>query len=327
MGIGLSNVSLFASQEGQMEETDWTPGRAFRFCEQLVSGRQRGLSYHLIKRFSALQFSAIRPGILPEALRSHYNSISAFSLIAEDFARAPQYLENLRPVFLENWESQLLQCTWRKPNNPVFTALKETIEQFNLPVSLFQDLITARKLDLMNQRFSDFDELIQYTYFSSRPFGRLGLRLLGKQDPELERLSDLLCTGIQLTCFWNTIGADMTLNRVYIPADLMNTHGCSEQDLAAGRTAPGLGSLMKEVVSRTREYLIQGRALCSRLDRPIQFELNRIILSGERILELIEKRRVDEPQTDPYLNWTDHLILTIRAFKSSRSRNTPGGNA
>lgn len=319
MGIGLSNASFFKPQEGPTEETDWTPGQAFRFCARVVSSRQKGLFYH------SKRFPAILPGILPKTLRPHYNSIRAFSLFADDFAHDPQYLENLRPAFLENWESQLLQCTWRKPTNPVFVALRETIEQFDLPVPLFQDLLMARKLDVVNQRFSNFDELLRYTHVSSRPFGRLGLLLLGKKDPELARLSDLLCTGIQLVCFWKNIGADMTRNRVYIPVGLMDKHGCSEQDLAAGRASPGLGPLMKEVVSRTREFLFQGHPLCVRLDFPMRFELNRIILSGERILEILENRRGDQPPTDPDLDWTDHLILALRALKGPRSRNTPGG--
>ncbi|HEY5648235.1 MAG TPA: squalene/phytoene synthase family protein [Nitrospiria bacterium] len=305
-----------------MEEKEWTPGQAFRFCRQMVSARQRGL-------FNDSFFFPVfpRPGLLPGALRPHYDSIRAFSIVAEDFTDDPQYLENLRPVFLENWESQLLQCTWRKPNNPVFVALKETIEAFNLPVSLFQDILTARKLDLVNRRFSSFDDLLVYTRFSSRPFGRLGLLLLGKDDPELERLSDLLSTGIQLACFWKNIGEDLRAGRVTLPADLMKQFHCSEKDFGEKGTITGFGPLVQELVLRTREFFIQARPLPHRLAGRLRFEVSRVILSGERILDRIDSRREDRLHKRLNLGRADDLLISLRALTGPRPRQSPEGGA
>jgi len=125
-----------------LTERPWSLEEAFQYCERLASTHYE--NFPVGSRF------------IPRKLRPYVHSIYAFARIADDFADEPQYLDNLRLAFLENWEGQLLQCMWRKPQHPVFIALQETIRKFDLPVGLFQDLLTAFKMDVTTKRHDRF---------------------------------------------------------------------------------------------------------------------------------------------------------------------------
>lgn len=291
----------------QLDERSWTLEEAFDYCDRLASSHYE--NFPVGSRF------------IPKKLRPFIHSVYAFARIADDFADEPQYVDNLRLAFLENWENQLLQCLWRKPQHPVFVALKETIERFDLPVALFQDLLMAFKMDVTTKRRRRFEDLLTYCRYSANPVGRLVLLLFGYRDPELHTLSDAICTALQLANFWQDVALDEK-DRVYLPLDDMAEFGYREEDLKARRCNEAFRNLMRHEIARTRELFHLGRPLCDRVGRDLRFELHLVWNGGMTILDRIERADYNVFTRRPTIGLKDKIAVVTKA---AIARYTPHG--
>src|SRR6185503_12948035 len=129
---------------------------------------------------------------------------------ADDFADEPQY-NKIRLRKLNEWHAALTHCEYRNLNNPVFMALANTRNEIDIPIKLFEDLLLAFKMDVVKHEYDHFADLLYYCQHSANPIGRIVLYLFGYQpekDAELFLLSDDICTGLQLTNFWQDVSID-----------------------------------------------------------------------------------------------------------------------
>ena len=83
----------------------WTIEEARSYCDQMAKG--------LYNRFP------LGPLLIPGKLRPHIHAIYAFAHVADDYTNQPAYDDALRIPLLENWEVQLMQSMWRRPQHPV----------------------------------------------------------------------------------------------------------------------------------------------------------------------------------------------------------------
>ena len=304
--------TITATQE-QIESRPWTLEEAFAYCGQMA-----------MKHYENFPVGS---RLIPKKLRPYVHSIYAFARIADDFADEPHYLDSLRLALLENWESQLLQCMWRRPLHPVFIALQETIHRYDLPVGLLQDLMTAFRMDVTTKRHDRFEDLLDYCRYSANPIGRLVLLLFGYRDPELHLLSDKICTALQLTNFWQDVRIDQR-DRIYLPREDMKQFGYTEADLCANRCNDAFRNLMRHEISRTRELFDQGSSLILRVGRELRFELNLTWNGGMTILDRIEEIHYDVFNQRPKLSaFNKYRLLAQAAFRSVFPPNNPVGTS
>src|SRR5438105_436599 len=78
--------------------------------------------------------------LLPRHLRRHVAALYAFARIADDFADEKEY-DGVRRERLLDWRAQLNALD--QPRHPVFVALGQTIRELDLPIQLFDDLLSA----------------------------------------------------------------------------------------------------------------------------------------------------------------------------------------
>jgi squalene synthase HpnC len=282
----------------------WSVEQAYAYCEALTSRHYENFP--------------VGSRLIPKTLRSHVHAIYAFARVADDYADEPQYPESTRMALLENWESQLLQCVWRKPLHPVFIALKETIERFDLPPDLLRDLLTAFKLDVVQKRYATFSDLLFYCRHSANPVGRLVLLLFGYRDPDLHALSDHICTALQLTNFWQDLLIDRAKGRIYIPQEDLGRFGYSEADLMGEVYNEAFRSLMRHQVERTRDLFRSGQPLCRKVGKDLRFELSLICQGGLSILKMIERNRFNMFAHRPVLDARAWAWLAAKTFFTSR---------
>ena len=114
----------------------------------------------------------------------------------------------------------------------IFVALAHTIRECRLPASLFHDLLSAFRQDVLQKRYATWSDVLDYCRRSANPVGRLVLRVAGHHSATLDARSDEVCTALQLANFWQDLERDWNIGRVYVP----------EQDRArAGATRRGSG--------------------------------------------------------------------------------------
>ena len=246
--------------------------------------------------------------LFPRDLRAHFYPLYAYCRWADDLS--DETGSRTRSLFLlQRWEEELLDCYRGHARHPVFIALRETIEQFQIPPEPFLDLLTAFRQDQTKARYQNFAELLEYCRYSANPVGRLVLHVCGYRDPELVRLSDCTCTALQLANFWQDVGRDFRNGRIYLPFADMARHGYSEDDLAHFRYNARFVSLLKEQVQRTWELFWQGLPLASRLDRRLAVDVELFSRAGMEILRLIERQNYNVLAWRPQLGQADKALL------------------
>src|SRR6266704_1343879 len=186
---------------------------------------------------------------VPKDKRGYVAALYAYARAADDFADEPMY-EGMRQEKLDQWEARLHAAYEGKAEDPIFVALGETVRRLEIPKSLLLDLLSAFRQDTVKGRYETWDELLDYCRRSANPVGRLVLLVFGYRDPELEPLSDAVCTGLQLANHWQDVAIDLRKDRVYIPRDLLKRYSVGEWGLNAGRVTDGFRGLMGELIGR-----------------------------------------------------------------------------
>ncbi|MBI3895376.1 MAG: squalene synthase HpnC [Acidobacteria bacterium] len=252
--------------------------------------------------------------LLPARLRPHFYSVYAYCRWADDLA--DEVGDRRRSLaLLQRWEDELLACYQGQARHPVFVALRETIQQCEIPPEPFRDLITSFRMDQSKTRYQTWAEVLDYCRYSANPVGRLVLYVCGYRDPELHRLSDFTCTALQLANFWQDVRRDYQIGRVYIPLESMAQHGYSEQeDLRAFRYDERFASLLRELVERTWGLFDLGLPLTVRVDRRLAMDIELFSRGGIEVLRRIERLNYNVLARRPSLDSDDKALVLASAL-------------
>jgi len=265
--------------------------------------------------------------LLPAPMRPHVAAVYAFARGADDLADEGERGEAERLRLLDAWVAKLHAAVGDPDAAPgdsdderlVFAAVAHSIKARRLPVSLFEDLVSAFSQDVTKHRYADWSEVLDYCRRSANPVGRLVLRIAGYDDPGLDRSSDALCTALQLTNFWQDLAGDWRRGRVYLPREELDAAGAGEHDLDRGAITPAWRAALERAALRTRDLFDQGRAVCDGVSGRLGWELRLTWLGGARILERLERHGFDAFAHRPTLGWEDGPVLLWRALTWRRS--------
>lgn len=264
--------------------------------------------------------------LVPRDLRPHIAAIYAFSRAADDLADEGSLSVERRTALLEGWLERLHRAaegaqpvvpprTGEPPNTTaIFMAVGQTIRSLNLPVALFEDLISAFQQDVVVTRYATWAELLDYCRRSANPIGRLVLRVAGLSSPRADSWSDAICSALQLTNFWQDLEIDRGRGRIYLPLEERARCGAREDDLAAGRLSAPWRQALREATLRTRELFDYGRPVCDVPTGRLRHELRATWLGGIRILDRLERAGFDVMSARPTLGPADAVWIALRLF-------------
>ncbi|MCK5697312.1 MAG: squalene synthase HpnC [Gammaproteobacteria bacterium] len=246
--------------------------------------------------------------LLSQSLRFPICAVYAFARSADDFADEGNHSQAHRLHLLNAYQNELINieqyithypslknthhCNdfYYASDQPIFIALADVIYHYQLPISLFYDLLKAFKQDVNVTRYSTFSELLAYCQLSANPIGRILLYLNKSASPENIVYSDAICTGLQLINFYQDIAQDMDeTNRLYLPLDDMQALGVGENDIKQHINNKATNTLIKQQLIRTHTLYYSGKPLCHTLSGRFALEIRLIFLSGACILKKLEK--------------------------------------
>jgi squalene synthase HpnC len=265
--------------------------------------------------------------LLPGAMRPHVASVYAFARIADDIADEGTLPAVERRTRLDAWQRRLhaavaVEQLSEAPHDHedlIVVALAHTIRLLDLPITLFDDLLSAFEQDTMTTRYASWAEVFDYCRRSANPVGRLVLMIAGYRDATLAGSSDALCTALQLTNFWQDFGRDWRAGRVYVPCDVQRKCGAMESDLARGTMSAGWISALRECVAVTDGQFAQGRTVCDCVAGRLRLELRVTWLGGRRVLERVARSSEDLLRSRPRLHSADVPMILWRAVRWQRA--------
>jgi squalene synthase HpnC len=253
----------------------------------------------------------------------HFHHVYAYCRWADDLADETRGgAEALR--LLRWWRGELQQCYGGRPRHPVMVALRATIEQYTIPPQPFLDLLYAFEQDQIVKRYSTYEQLLGYCRHSANPVGHLVLYLLRSYTPANAALADRVCTALQLANFWQDVGRDLDLGRVYLPEEDRLAFGYPDRDLFARRFTPAFKALMRYEVERARDLFYRGLPLVERLPERAQADVELFVRGGLAVLKKIERRGFDVLTRRPKLAAWDKGALVLQALLGKARRSWAG---
>ena len=264
--------------------------------------------------------------LLPRDLRPHFYHVYAYCRWADDLAdEAQDPAESL--ALLDWWSGQLGDCYEGRARHPVFVALEGTIKQFSIPPEPLLNLLVAFRQDQSVHRYETFVDLLGYCRNSADPVGRLVLCLGRCHTPENVRLSDSVCTGLQLANFCQDVARDYSRGRIYLPQETLRASGYTTAMFQGRQYNSAFRRAMAAEVERAAEWLRAGRPLVDRVPRELKLDVALFIEGGLSILESIRRIDYNVWATRPTVSRARKLRLMASAWLRAKRGMARGAQA
>ncbi|MDD2915001.1 MAG: squalene synthase HpnC [Gallionella sp.] len=252
--------------------------------------------------------------LMPKRLRKPVAAIYHFARAADDIADEGDLPDEERLRQLDEFRTELTRIAANEtPLTPLFRNLAPEIQRHALPMQPFHDLLDAFSQDVVQKRYADFADLLDYCRRSANPVGTLLLHLYEEATPVNIGYSDAICTSLQLINFWQDVAKDWTIGRIYLPLDELAQYGIGEAQIAQGNADDAWRKLMQFQVERARAMMLSGAPLGSILTGRIGLEMRMIIAGGLRILDKLENAQFDMFRNRPVLGPLDWVIMLSKS--------------
>jgi hydroxysqualene synthase len=283
-----------------IENRPWTARDSFEYCERIAYEHYE--NFPVASRF------------IPAEKRRYLAAIYAFARTADDYADEPGITTAERIESIGRWEQRLRESYTGEASHPVFIALCETVERFQIPIDLFENLLTAFRSDVTTNRYATFEQVLEYCSYSANPVGRLVLLLFNYRSELMMMHSDNICTALQLTNFWQDISLDLEKGRLYLPKEDLDQFGVPEDEILNRLPSTRVRKLISFEVARTERLFREGKPLLQEVGRDLRFELKLTWNGGMNILGKIKSQGFDVFQRRPRLSTIDKLSLFLRTL-------------
>ena len=250
-------------------------------------------------------------------------ALYSFARIADDLADEEGRELDERLAALDHLEARLDEALAGDPGGTVFTALTDSIERFGVPVHTLRDLIRGMRQDQSVTRYHAYEDLRTYCYLVAGTIGLMCAAVCDGRSEEAAVFAIAQGHGMQLINIIRDVRTDAESGRIYIPGELMEEFGISEEDVFAGRTGEAWEGMMKTLAGRARDALDEGRGLLPLIARDARICPALMGDLYRKILDRIEAERFDVFSPLPDLTFTMKLRLLGSAYWRYRLRGVP----
>ena len=255
--------------------------------------------------------------ILPARYRRHLMALYGFARLTDDIGDEASPEERLR--LLDELDADVTRIY--DGTTPQLAAMRElatTVAQCDVPAQPLRDLIQANRQDQLVTRYETFEDLVGYCRLSANPIGCVVLHIFGAASPARERLSDSICTALQLAEHWQDVAEDFGKGRIYLPQDDLRKFGVSEPDLATPVTGPRVRALLAYEVARASALLDEGAPLVGTLRGAARLAVAGYLAGGRAALTAITASGYDVLTVTPHPDKRVTARLAIQAFLRGR---------
>ncbi|MFF3996057.1 squalene synthase HpnC [Streptomyces cyaneofuscatus] len=252
----------------------------------------------------------VAPFFLPRAWRDDLMAVYGYARLVDDIGDgdlAPGGADarhlglepeqsNDRLAMLDALETDLhrvFATTGQEPHHPLLRALRPTVRRRALTPEPFLGLIEANRQDQKVRRYATYGELAAYCELSANPVGRLVLALTGTTSPERVRLSDAVCTALQIVEHLQDVAEDLARDRIYLPAEDMDRFRVTEADLARPSAGASVRALIAYESERAGELLRDGIPLVASVDGRLRLLLAGFVGGGRAALTAVSAAGFD----------------------------------
>lgn len=242
--------------------------------------------------------------VLPRSWRAHLTALYGFARLTDDLGDEPlpgmpagasqETITATRLRLLDDLQADVARIyDGGEPELAAIRELKRTVHDCDIPRQPFDDLIQANRQDQVVKRYKTYDDLKRYCELSANPVGQVVLYIVGAATPERLRLSDSICTALQLVEHWQDVAEDLRNGRIYLPREDLDSFGVTEADLARPAARPNVVALMSFETKRAAELLDEGAPLVGTLRGAARLAIAGYVAGGRAALGAIRNDSYD----------------------------------
>jgi 15-cis-phytoene synthase len=180
--------------------------------------------------------------------------------------------------------------------NPVAAALLAVMERHRLPSDRLITMVEAHRFDLYDEQMRDLAQLETYARQTSSALFALAVQILAGAE------ADAICApagvAYAVTGLLRALPLHIARRQFYLPAVLLDEHGASLHDLAAGRSSPSLDMALRELRAFARRNLQKAGEQLAQLPDPAIPALLPLALVGAS-LDRLERSPPFQPAEIP----------------------------
>ena len=229
---------------------------------------------------------------LPARYRRHLLAVYSYARLVDDIGDEAPPAE--RPALLDEVSADLDRiAAGGTPRLRTLRMLAPTVAECAIPVEPLRRLVEANRQDQVVARYETFDDLLAYCELSANPVGQIVLHIFGAATAERIRLSDKICSALQIVEHCQDVGEDYARGRIYLPGADLRRFGCEETDIKEMITPTRLRGVVALEVARAARLIEEGLPLVAGLTGFAKITVAGYVAGGRATVAALEAGRFD----------------------------------
>ncbi|WP_216830484.1 phytoene/squalene synthase family protein [Alkalihalobacterium elongatum] len=189
--------------------------------------------------------------VLPSEKRKAVWAVYAFCRRVDDIVDNGGTLEELHAF---KTEFKLFLKGSFSVYDDMWIALNDVFQRYSMDTEPFFDMIRGQEMDFEIHDYQSLEQLEQYSYHVASSVGLMLLPILAPNN-ELHLKNGAISLGLamQLTNILRDVGEDLERGRVYIPADLMEKHDYTREELIKSTINDNFIHLWEDIAHRAEQ--------------------------------------------------------------------------
>jgi len=209
--------------------------------------------------------------LLPAEQRDAMNTVYAFCRETDDIVDEGTVADDVKYDKLRKWRIELERSLNGHSEYPLINKLSKTIQNFNIPLEPFFDLLKGMEMDLQQKRYVTFNDLQTYCYRVASTVGLMCIEIFGYRHPSAKDFAVNLGIALQLTNILRDVKKDAEKGRIYLPKEDLEKFDYNESDIFNNTYNENFQKMMKYQVERAREYFNTATASLNKEDKKAMF--------------------------------------------------------
>jgi 15-cis-phytoene synthase len=199
--------------------------------------------------------------------------------------------------------------------NPVAAELVIAIQAWRLPVGRLSRLIEEHQFDLYNDPMPTLAALEGYINETSSALFSLATAVFGRSSSDIEHLARHAGLAQGIAQVMTSLPFDASRRQLFVPQQVLASHGCGIEDVFAGRETPNLRAAFDQLLSEARAHLTTAFELIA----TVPPEVRSVFLPLAQVRR--DLARLSRADNDPFaLRSTPRFQTLWTLWRASRSR-------
>ncbi|WP_375314515.1 phytoene/squalene synthase family protein [Bradyrhizobium sp. A5] len=277
------------------------PADSVTFCADLVRS-------HDFPRYAATLFA-------PATERRALLALYAFNV---EIVRVRDQVSQPLPgeIRLQWWTDMLSgQVHGSAEGNPVASELLRAIRDFDLPVEPLSLLADEHQFDLYNDPMPTLTALEGYLAATCSVLFALAARIMAPPSQAAEHLARHAGLAQGIVQIISSLPRDAAHRQLFLPQQLLTSHGCSMEDVFAGKESANLDAVLEQLISEAQQHLTTALSLLPEV--PVSARSAFLPLGQVRA----DLKRLSQPGRHPFTPQPSSRLRTLwTLWRASRSR-------